>query len=164
MSDIEISTYHVKDSVSDLRGGRRILTPKQKTFLVALAEGGDEQEAAKVAGYKSVHEALESEYVLAEVERIQKAWAYEVRMNAKFASGEHMRLMEKFEDDYNIAKKDDKPKMASVLAKMSDTTLRASGKMGGGEGVGGATVNVQINIGGSVPVSQESDIIIEQGG
>jgi hypothetical protein len=149
MSETEISTYAVRDTVPDLRGGKRLLTGKQKKFLVALSETGDGDEAAKIAGYKNLSEALESEFVAAEAERIQVAWGFEVRMNARFTSGEHMRLMDKFETEYDGLKKDDKPKMAAVLAKMSDTSLKASGKMSAQGGDGGSTVNVQINIGGN---------------
>ena len=152
----EISTYSVKNSVVNARGKTVLFTPKQKKFLEVLAEGGDDVAAAKAAGYKNLSEAMESDIVAAEMVRIQAAWSYEVRMNARFASGEHMRLMEKFENQYDESNKDDKPKMAGVLAKMSDTSLKASGKMNPMNGSGASMVNVQINIG-----SKKQEIVID---
>jgi len=156
-----IPTYQVKDEVPTLRGGKKLLTPKQKSFLVSLSENGDANLAAAEAGYKSASEAFESEIVVAEAERIQNAWSYEVRMNARFASGEHMRLMDKFETEYDGLKVAEKPKMAAVLAKMSDTSLKASGKMNPWAGEGGASVQVQINIGVSPAQDTNPSAVIE---
>lgn len=155
-----IPTYAVKDEVSNLRGGRVLLTPKQKNFLVALSESGDGQAAAKEAGFKSLSEALESQFVAAEAVRIQDAWGYELRMNSRYTAGEHMRLMEKFEGEYASLKLADKPKMAAVLAKMSDTSLKASGKMNPWANDASSSVQVQINIGVvPAPNTQDSTII-----
>lgn len=151
----KIPTYVVPDEVIGHNNRPIILTKKQKRFLHLAAQSGDEQAAAKEAGYKSVSEALESEYVSLELAKIQRAWAYEVRMDAKFASGEHMRLMEKFEKDYDSLTSEDRSKMAAVLAKMSDTSLKASGKMSDLSAGNSERVMVQINV-GSEP--QEKDV------
>lgn len=156
-----VSTYAVKDAVSNLRGDRVLLTPKQKQFLVALSESGDGGAAAKDAGYRNLSEALESPFVRAEAIRIQDAWGYELRMNSRYTAGEHMRLMEKFEAKYDSIKESEKPKMAAVLAKMSDTSLKASGKMNPWAQEVGASVKVEIHIGATPAESMDNGSVIE---
>lgn len=143
-----IATYPIKETVPDLRGGKKKLTAKQLHYLRCYAETLDEGQAAKDSGYRGAFEAMESEIICREMERIQEAWFHENRMNAKYCSGEHMRLMEKFETQYDKLDEEDKPKMASVLAKMSDTALKATGKMNNDQTGAGTTVLIQMNIGG----------------
>jgi len=141
----------VKDSIPDLRGGKRLLTKKEFVFLEEYGKNLDKTEAAKIAGYKSANDPMQSPSICAEMEKIQSAWMYEHRMNAKYAGGEHMRLMQKFEDKYDEkgVDSDTQAKFAGVLAKMSEASLKATGRIGANDKPGGGgNVLVQINIPG----------------
>lgn len=159
MSENEIELRPVKDRVPDLRGGKKLLTTKQMKFLRVFGEALDKDDAARAAGYNDASTAMESEVIVAEMEKIQEAWFHENRMNSKFASGEHMRLMEKFEKEYDSTGAKLRPQVASVLAKMSETSLKASGKMDQNADQARTQVLVQLNIGGD---KAEADV--SQGG
>lgn len=135
----------IREIVPDMRGGIKHLTKKEMDFLQHYASELNKAAAAKAAGYNSSWDPMQSEAIVAEMERIEKAFFYGMRMNANFAGGEHMRLMEKFERKYDAMDHENQAKMASVLAKMSETTLKATGKIGG-DGKGGQAVQVVINM------------------
>lgn len=75
-------------------------------------------------------EILDDPYVKAEMVNIQQVWKYHGRMSAGFAAGNHMRLMGKFENEYNKSGRSDKAKFAGTLAKMSEATLKSTGMIG----------------------------------
>lgn len=94
-------------------------------------------------------EMLENIHVKKEMARIQRAWSCRSRMTQEYAGGEHMRLMEKFEENYDSLETGNKPKMAGVLAKMSEATLKATGLIGSDKEQTMPTVIVQMNMGGA---------------
>ena len=155
----------VKKTAISANGKPVTLTTKQFVGLKHYAETLDIDASAKAAGYRDKTVFLDSEIVLAEIEKINTAWLYENRMTARFTAGEHMRMMQKFEDHYDKVAGKNKGQMAGVLAKMSDTALKASGKIGSGNGDGTSTnVMVQLNIGGSgedAPVKNIDGVSIE---
>lgn len=92
-------------------------------------------------------EILENLYVQNEMHKIQRAWRYRSRMTQEHAAGEHMRLSEKFENDYDELELNNKSKMAGVLAKMSEATMKATGLIGTERDQSMPTVIVQMNMG-----------------
>lgn len=143
--DKTLPVTRVNEVVPDMRGGIKTLTKKGITFLQNYAESMDETEAAKIAKYASAWEPKQDPAIVAEMERIDKAFFYGIRMNANFAGGEHERLMQKFEEKYDGASEDNKAKLANTLAKMSETRLKATGKIGP-DGKNGSPLQVVINM------------------
>ena len=148
MSKSKVPVTKVRKKAKNAKGDIVPLTGKELEFLKVYAETLDKTKAAKAAGYPDSYEAMQSDKICSEMERINDAWFYENRMNAKFASGEHQRLMEKFEGQYDKTGGKTKAQFAGVLAKMSESSLKATGKIGGNsEGGEGTRVFVQLNIG-----------------
>jgi hypothetical protein len=125
----------------------------QHAFLGHYAETLDKHAALKVSGLKW-HQVSKNPYMMAELERLQECAMFAHR--AKSTVGNHHRLMDKFERAYDKAG-DARIKQgyAGVIARMSDSAMKAAGEFGDDDG-GGAFVGVQVvlNFGGrpeSVP-------------
>lgn len=124
----------VPDSVSSLKndGEEYIFKKRELDFLKEYATHLDEDMAFAQLGleHQRKSDILNNPHVKVEMVRIQKAWRFRSRLTQDFAAGEHMRLMEKFEDNYDQLETGNKPKMAGVLAKMSEANMKATGMIG----------------------------------
>jgi len=101
---------------------------KQMLFLKEYSKHLDADLAAKAVDVKerTVKKWLQTEAMRAEIMEIHSWWRWDIRMTSEAASSKHLKLMEKFEKDYNSLDLGDKPKMATPLAKMSDIYMRAT--------------------------------------
>lgn len=147
-----VPTTLVPTTTTDVvTGEERVLLRDELAFLRKYAGCLDEVQAMQEAMVESNRRAdiLARPHVKAEMARIQAAWRHGARHTADFAVGEHERLMEKFEGQYDNDK-DSRAKMAGTLAKMSETRLRATGVLGAEQGAQLPTVIVQINTGETV--------------
>lgn len=142
----------VPESVPSLRdeGELYVFKKRELDFLQHYAVSLDEDMSFNQLGLEHQRKAdiLNNPYVQQEMVRIQKAWCYRGRLSQDFAAGEHMRLMQKFEDDYDLQKVSDKPKMAGVLAKMSEGSMKATGLIGTERDQAMPTVIVNMDMGG----------------
>lgn len=105
-------------------------------------------------------EILANPHVLEEMKKIQRAWRFGSRLTQGVAAGEHMRLMEKFEENYDKLETGNKPKMAGVLAKMSEANMKATGLIGAERDQAMPTVIVNMNMG----APEEVSVSVNQGG
>lgn len=130
-------------------------TGKQVQFLEAYSETLDYQEACKKSGL-SLAGVKKCPYLVEEVKRINQAAMFKHR--GKSALGNHHRLMEKFEREFDnkLASAEMKKASMSTLARMSEASMRAAGEFDDkGEDAGGVTgVRVVINI--AAPESSEA--------
>lgn len=92
-------------------------------------------------------EILQNPHVREEMAKIQQAWRYRGRLTQEFAGGNHARLMQKFEQNYDQLETGNKPKMAGVLAKMSEATMKATGLIGSERDQALPTVIINMNMG-----------------
>lgn len=131
-------------------------------FLREYASCMDEHQALGQTGIdrRRWSEMLENPHVKNEMARIQRAWRYRSRMTQEFAGGEHMRLMDKFEENYDALESKERPKMAGVLAKMSEATMKATGLIGADKDQAMPTVIVNMNMG----TPENVDVTVNQGG
>lgn len=155
----------VPESVPSLQheGEKYVYKKAEINFLREYASSLDEDVAFAQLGLDSRRksEILASPYVKAEMSRIQDTWRYRSRLTQDVAAGEHMRLMEKFEGDYDNLKVSDRPKMAGVLAKMSEGSMKATGLIGSERDQAMPTVIIRMNMGDdanvAVQVNQTGD-------
>lgn len=123
---------------------------KTLQFLQNFANSLDYNQAALEAGYQNsyIYKLIERPEVKKEMEVIYRKRFDAIGMDAQLTSGEHLRLQNKFESDYDKMDLNGKAKMASPLAKMSTESLRASGCFDPKGEIGGTNVQVNIKIGG----------------
>lgn len=155
----------VPTSVPSLKkeGEVKVFTKPQLDFLRAYSQTCDEEVAFVEARIdrRYRNDMLEEPHVQKEMQKIQQVWRFQARLTAGFSAGNHMRLMEKFEDEYDSSdKKEEKARFAGTLAKMSEGTMKATGLIGTTQtnelptviinmnGSGDKTANVQVNNGG----------------
>lgn len=83
-----------------------------------------------------------------ELAAIQEEYQVAIRMNANSSAKKHMELMAKFERDYDTAdmKNQNKGSLASTLAKMSDSSLKATGQFANEQSGGGTKVHINIDL------------------
>ena len=125
-------------------------TRKQIEFLQEYAKDLDAKRASKAAGYlgNTPEKALlANPAIKREIEAIHDVWRYNMRMTAEHASGRHIKIMDKIEDDYDTAEIGDKAKLATSLVRASDTYLRAAGHFNHGGGGADGQVVININLG-----------------
>jgi len=132
-----------------LVNGEYLYSQKQQKFLEVFAETGDTKQAAQLSGYPN-HRAQKNEWMVKEMEHLQKLKRYAARMVAGVASQNHARLMQKFEEDYDKAEDwKERTQYANVLSRMSDSSMRATGEyFQPPEQGAGTNVNVIIDLGG----------------
>lgn len=99
--------------------------PKQHKFLEVYAETGDVKKACQESGLP-LNMVKKNDYICQEMALIEKA--FQVKHRVKMAMPNHQRLMSKFEKDYDNLPNMQKPSMASVISRMSEATLKASGE------------------------------------
>lgn len=108
---------------------------------------------------------LANPHVLAEMAQIQQAWRFRGRLTQEFAGGNHARLMQKFEQNYDQLETGNKPKMADVLAKMSEATMKATGLIGSERDQALPTVIINMNMGEAENVAvQVNQVQVQQEG
>lgn len=159
------------ETVPSLKGDGKVYVFKKHEldFLREYSVCLDEKLAlSKVnVAHQRHSEILENPYVQEEMARTQRAWRYRSRMTQEQAAGEHMRLMEKFEENYDKLETGNKPKMAGVLAKMSEATMKATGLIGSERDQAMPTVIVNMNMGDpqavAVTVNQEGQGDVDKG-
>lgn len=95
---------------------------------------------------------------LKECKNIQEQYTKAIELNANSSAVKHIELMRKFEQDYDRTdiKSQNKSGLASTLARMSDTSLKATGQFTK-EGTGGGT-KVEINIDLSSNAKSEEEL------
>lgn len=146
----------VPDSVPSLQteGALYVFKKREIDFLREYGNSLDEDVAFGQLGLDSrlKSEILNNAYVQQEMGRIQQAWRYRSRLSQDQAAGEHMRLMQKFEEDYDLQKTADKSKMAGVLAKMSEASMKATGLIGSDREQAMPTVIIRMNMGDDTTV------------
>lgn len=138
-------------------------------FLRAYAGSLDEDQAFNEARIDTRYreEILRDPHVMEEMAIIQQTYRFQSRLTTGYVGGKHMELMDKGEKEFDgTDSKEHKARFLGVLAKMSDTAMKATGLIGPQAGeqlpmvimnlnTGGAPANVQINQ-GTLPVVTES--------
>jgi hypothetical protein len=135
-------------------------TANQVKFLEAYAETLDIDMACERAGITK-NSVKKSPYLAEEIKFINQASMFKHRAAA--ALGTHLRLMDKFEREFDTSW-DPKVKssMASNLAKMSEASMRASGEFSERvENTGISGVQVVINIGDGKEVKSVEGTVID---
>lgn len=123
---------------------------KQVKFLEVYAETLDFERACKDSEMAPA-QVKRNPYILNEIKEINQAAMFKHRGQA--AKGTHLRLMDKFEKEFDNTK-DVKLKSSamSTLARMSEANMRAAGEFGDQqENTGISGVQVVINIGEPPP-------------
>lgn len=114
------------DNLANPDGEPHFFTKKQLTFLQSYAESLDIEKALSESGMR-LQDVKKSDYLTNEIQYIEKAACLTHRNSA--AKGNHLRLMQKFEDDYDgVKKQSDKNSLANTLARMSEANLRVAGE------------------------------------
>lgn len=134
---------------------------KQIRFLEVYSETMDIAEACKQSGMTR-YQVQKSPYLNAEIQLINQAAMFKHRNTV--ALGRHERLMEKFEQEFdnNQYDKDYKKSVMSTLAKMSETSLKASGaftERKENTGILGVQVVINIGDGGKKLESAQGQVI-----
>lgn len=137
---------------------------KQLRFLEEYAKHLDINRAAREVetAVKTVRgNWLVQEKFQAEIEAIHKIWKTNIRMTAEHATARHIELMDKVEDEFDKAiGAANKAKLASPLAKMSDSYLKAAGKFATDGTQKGISVTINIDLGDSdKPIEVEGEVI-----
>ena len=167
MSEEEIGT--VPTPQSDAYGELQQYYPfnqKQLMFLEEYSKDLDTKRAAKAVGYKAryieefrnQHKAL-GQAMTREMQRIQRDWIKAIRLNAKSSAAKHIEIFEKIEADYDIADLETKSKFAGTLAKLSDTSLKATGQFAQEKVNSGVKVEVNIDLSSNDPKTIEAEVI-----
>lgn len=130
----------------------------QHTFLSAYAETLDMQAALKASGLRAF-QVNKNPYLQAELERLHECAMFAHR--AKSTVGNHQRLMAKFEQAYDrTGDARIKQGYAGVLARMSDSAMKAAGEFSEDDGTGTFVgVQVVLNFGGRPEDVKPSGII-----
>ncbi len=152
----------VPTSVPSLKkeGEVKIFTKPQLDFLRAYSQCYDEDQAFTEARIEKRHRSdiLNEPHVKEEMQKIQRVWQFHGRMTAGFAAGNHMRLMSRFESEFDGSESHgDRAKFAGTLAKMSEASLKSTGLIGNQQSDqvptviinmtdSSATANVQVNV------------------
>lgn len=99
-----------------------------------------------------------------ELQKISEDFFEAIHLNTNAAARKHLELMQRFEDDYEKAEIDNRNKgaLAGTLARMSDTSLKATGHFQS-EGVNnGVKVEINIDLGDTnQPIEVDGKIIDE---
>lgn len=138
----------VPNSVPHLKGnGEKIFTSRELKFLRAYSHTCDEISALEEAGIQRnrLSEIIDEPHVAAEMKKIQEVWRYQSRLTAGYSAGNHMRLMQKIEDEYDTAVSvANKAKFAPTLARMSDSAMKATNLIGSHESEKMPTVIINV--------------------
>lgn len=141
-----IITRKVREVIITDNAKPHLFTPRHLSFLQSYSQTLDVDEALKISGVRR-SEIEKSSYLAAEVQLINECAMYKHR--AASAMGRHERLMDKIEQNFDKTH-DDKTRASfgSILAKMSETSLKAAGEFGEKRENNGLTgVQVIINLG-----------------
>jgi hypothetical protein len=125
------------------------LSDDEVKFLKAYAESCSVEQARKDTKlhHTKVEMFTKKPAVIKEMALMQSSFRAQWRLSAAAAAGRHIQLMDKAEA---LLDKGD-TKALSSLAKMSETSLKATGHFDSGEQNMAAQVSVSINIGGDAP-------------
>jgi hypothetical protein len=144
----------------DVKPDPHIYTAKEIKFLDVYCDTLDKATALKEAGLK-LEQVKRNKYLMNELEMLQRIAQKKHRL--RMAAAKHLDLMEKFEDEFDKVKgKDNKAAVgySSTLARMSETTLRASGEFAEKKTGSGVNLSVNITIGGEQePLTVEGEVI-----
>lgn len=123
---------------------------EQFRFLEEYAKDMDVARAAAACGVvlSTAKRWMTEEKFRAEVMELHDVWRQNLKMTAEHAAARHIKLMNKMEQDYDTLDVKDRAKMATPLAKMSDSYLKASGHYASAEGGTDAQVVINIDLGG----------------
>lgn len=129
---------------------------QELTLLKEYQKDLDFDRAMKDAGFKRTSKqsltninTKRGQAILAEMEKIQRAWMKAMDLNPVMAAAKHIELMGKIEKDYDLTPTDskNKPGMASALLKGSDTSLKATNHFASERAHTGVTVEINIDLG-----------------
>jgi len=157
----------VRRSDAALESSYYLFDAEHIVFLREFQKDLDINRAANACGIepRKIHRHLKKKdergkALKRELMRIQDEHVRALHLNTQSAAAEHMRLQRKFESDYDSA--DDeraKASYAGVLARMSDSNLKATNHYLG-EGVDkGIKVNINIDLGEQVVSGNTEDVI-----
>lgn len=160
----KVPARRVNPSVPSLKneGEQYVMTNNAVRFLESYTQNLDEKKACQDAGieYSNRDSVIGNPHVQREMALIQRAWRYKGRLTAESAAGEHMRLMEKFEDNFDSAEKHgDKAKYAGTLAKMSEASMKATDLIGKENHDAMPSVVVNIDMGDSSEPKEVNPVI-----
>lgn len=141
--------FKVNKFLAEKRQGyleQHFFSQKQVKFLEAYSETLDFKTACDRSGLKP-HHIRKSEYLMNEIEHINKAAHY--RHRSKSTLGKFHQFMDKVEKLFDNSTNNDMRKASmSTLARLHDTALRAAGEFTEkAENTGITGVRVSINIG-----------------
>lgn len=156
-----IITRKVREVIITDNAKPHLFTPRHLSFLQSYTQTLDVDEALKQSGMTR-WEVEKSDYLTAEVQLINECAMYKHR--AATALGRHERLMDKMEQRFDTTH-DDKTRASygSILAKMSETSLKAAGEFGEKRENNGLTgVQVIINIGDPLMGANVIDVQAEK--
>jgi hypothetical protein len=155
MRKIRFTTTKFLEPVGSKNAAIHKFSPRHLKFLEVYAETLDYKKALRTAEMRA-KDVTNSAYLLNEIKLINQAASLKHRN--KSALGTHHRLMQKFEKQFDAEYGKNKTPYASVLAKMSDTALKAAGEFTDHqENTGFAGIQVTINIGDPSPQPRTID-------
>lgn len=136
--------------------------PRQVKWLEVFTKTLDYKLASKESElpYPQVEK---SQYMVNEIQLIMESVSYKHRSSAALPN--HHRLMAKIEKDYDAAIVARKPAFASVLAKMSDTSLKAEGEFNDdSNNSGDNNLTIRFNFGGreSLKLDDTVNIVVDK--
>lgn len=142
-------------------------TPLKPQYITALQEYQkdlDLSRACKAAGLTSYEKKKVMDPTtdvgtafLKEVKIIQEQYTKAIHLNAHSSAVKHLELMEKIEADYDRAdiNNQNKGSFASTLARMSDSSLKATGKFASENTGGGTKVEINIDLSSNAKSEEE---------
>lgn len=135
----------------------------QFEFLRVYSQNGlDLPAAAKAAGVTkgTADNWMQQEKFKAEVDAIYDVYRANLRMTSEHASARLIKLMNKFEKDYDTGETlKDKASMAKALSSMADTYLKATGTYKGDKGVSEGNIVINIDLTGESKKMKKAEVI-----
>lgn len=133
-----------------------LFTPNQIQVLKEFQKDCDLDAALKRAGLSAKYKqpltdptSKLGQAFLKELNEIQSDFLNSIKLNAQKAAAKHMEVFETIEEDYKSIDTEhkNKPGMAGALARMSDSTLRATGQYHQEQKNSGVKVEINIDLG-----------------
>lgn len=151
-----VPVRRVRDKVPSLKkdGEVYVFNRQAIMFFEHYTQTMDVEKSLEAAGVEGRRrsEFLDNPYIVGELDRIQQAWSLQHRMTVGFASGEHLRLMQKFENEFDRESGKVKSSYAGHLAKMSEAAMKAVGLIGSDNSPTVPNVSIHLSLGGEQPM------------
>ena len=140
-----------------------IFNKKEFDFLAEYSKSLDPEKAGKEVGL-SRQQALnwmKKEKFKQELTAIHEVWRTNIRMTSSHASSKLLKLMDKFEGDYDKMEDGDKTKMAQALMKGADSYLKATGSYQQEDTSGGNNIVINIDLSGELAPRQVDGEVLD---